>query len=91
MGPFEMIVAIVFIVTIAEVAKERGKGSKNRDLNIVLQEIRELKDEVRALRQQNNDVVLSLDSTVQRLDRRVDHLETRASLPAGEERAARLG
>jgi hypothetical protein len=81
-----MIVAIVLIVTVSEVMKERARGGgKNKELNIVLQELRNVRDEIRQIRQQNNDVVLHLDTTVQRLDRRVDNLESRASLGAGEE------
>lgn len=49
-----------------------GRGRKSNDA--LLAELRELRDEVRQLRQQNNDIMLALDTA---LDRRVGHLEAR--------------
>lgn len=90
MGFGEVIVAIVLIVMVGEVMKERAKsGRTGGNLKVLLNEIRDLKDQVRQLRQQNTDVILHLDNTVQRLDRRVDHLESHASLPSGEEQSRR--
>ncbi|HEU4754247.1 MAG TPA: hypothetical protein VFU47_14150 [Armatimonadota bacterium] len=56
-------------------------------------EIRSLRAEVSQLRQQNNDVILSLDTALHRVDQRLSHVETRAplgaSVPAEEARLAR--
>jgi biopolymer transport protein ExbB/TolQ len=46
-------------------------------------ELRALKEEVRQLRQQNNDLILNLDTTLQRLDH-LPRLENRSSLEAGK-------
>jgi hypothetical protein len=45
-------------------------------------ELRSLREEVKQLRQQNNDVILNFDTTLQRVDRRLTHLET-SRLSAG--------
>lgn len=39
------------------------------------EEIQALRDEVGQLRRQNNDVILSLDHTLQRLEQRMAHVE----------------
>jgi hypothetical protein len=44
-------------------------------------ELRALKEEVRQLRQQNNDLILTFDTTLQRLER-LPHPENRPSLGA---------
>jgi hypothetical protein len=49
-----------------------GRGKKAND--VLLTEIRELRAEVRQLRQQNNDIMLAVDNT---LDRRVAHVDAR--------------
>lgn len=90
MGFFEMIVAVVLISSVAEVFKTAARRSSGKELAVLLNEIRDLKEEIRRLRGQNNDVVLALDTTVHRLDRRISHLETRG-LGAGEEREIRVG
>ena len=59
-----------------------GRSSKKQDE--LVSEIRALRQEVGVLRQQNNDLILNLDTSLQRVDRRVEHLETRPHLPAGE-------
>ncbi len=63
-----------------------GKGPAKQDA--VLGELRALREEVQALRRQNNDVVLALDTNVQRLDHRLTHVdvETRGQLEAGASR-----
>ena len=87
MGSFEtMVVLLVLISSVTSVIKQRQKTSR-KDLALLVDEVRALKDEVRQLRSQNNDVVLALDHTVHRIDRRVSHLETRSSLSPGEERS----
>ena len=45
------------------------------------EELRGLRDEVSQLRKQNNDVILSLDHTLQRLEQRMEHVEN-GVLPA---------
>jgi hypothetical protein len=64
-------------------APQRGQGE-------LVDELRSLRAEVNQLRQQNNDVLLSLDTAVDRMDRRLTHVETRGQLggpQAGEEPA----
>lgn len=79
MGFSEMVVAIVLITSVTGLLKEwgrrRGAQRGNGDL---ASELKGLREEIRMLRQQNNDVVLSLDSTVDRLGERVKLLESRA-------------
>lgn len=58
----------------------RGRGEDRS----VLSELQALREEVRQLRQQNNDVILNLDAGLDRIDRRVLHLERRSELHAGE-------
>jgi hypothetical protein len=88
MGLFEMIVAIVAICSVTEAVKAWAKRPSGKDSKLVLQEIKGLRAEVAALRQQNNDVILSLDQAVDRLDLRVVSLEGRPSLaPPGPSQA----
>src|ERR1051326_560558 len=69
MGSFEtMVVLLVLISSVTSVIKQRQKTSR-KDLALLVDEVRALKDEVRQLRSQNNDVVLALDHTVHRIDR----------------------
>lgn len=92
MGEEEMIVAIVaiacgtgivvtFLHTIKAAFLRRGQNEPASLVN----EIRALREEVQHVRQQNNDVILSLDSQVRTLDRRMDRLEDRSLASAPPE------
>jgi hypothetical protein len=59
-----------------------------RHQNEVLQEIRALREEVKALRQQNTDVILGLDSAVHGVSRRLERVEGRAVTPVEEQQVA---
>lgn len=65
---------VYLVHTIKSAILSRGKG---RNDDALLQEMRALRAEMHALRQQNNEVVLSLDSSLDRMDRRFSHLEAR--------------
>jgi hypothetical protein len=99
-GFLEMIVLIVFIKAVADVVKtvmhnsppgaaglfERRAGVTEAQLQEALRQIRE---EMAQLRQSSLDVILTFDSTLSRLDDRLQHLEQRTlgtgaapSLPA---------
>ena len=67
-----------------ETVKAAVSGRGNRKQDELVTEIRALRQEVGVLRQQNNDLILNLDTSLQRVDRRVEHLETRPQLPASE-------
>jgi len=90
MSVFEMVSLIVAIgcgtqvvCKFLDVAKAAvSKGSKKQGQEELLKELRALRGEISQVRSQNNDVVLNLDTTVQRLEHRLDHLESRAHLPA---------
>ena len=90
-----MVVAIVaigcgtglcaLVINTIRAALVRGPRKGETEL---LTEVRSLRAEVNQLRQQNNDVILSLDTAVDRMDRRLTHVETRGHLAApqsGEE------
>src|SRR4051794_2020441 len=64
-------IACSFLATIRTALTRRLERGKD-DL---LAEIRALRDEVRQLRQQNNEVILSLDTGLDHVSRRVTHLE----------------
>ena len=90
MDPFSMVVAIVTIscgtgvvVKVVEAVQAIATNRPRKRDGELLQEVRALREEIRQLRSVNNDVVLTLDTTVQRIDRRIAHLESRASLGAG--------
>jgi len=90
MDPGVMIVAIVAIGCTYELLKrfvERRPPANQKEL---LGEIRALRDEIRQLRQENHGIILSLDSSLQRVDGRVDRLELRAGGEGGPDRACRL-
>jgi hypothetical protein len=55
-------VTVVVLNTIKAAIVNRG----GRGQNALVSEIRELRDEVRQLRQEHNDVMLALDDTVER-------------------------
>jgi hypothetical protein len=82
MGFAEMVVAIVMIGCAAEVLKSFAKRPGKADKGL-RDEIQSLRAEVQQLRQHGNDSILSFDATLQRLDQRLTHVETRLALPAG--------
>jgi hypothetical protein len=83
MGLFEFIIVLVLISSISSVMKEWRKNSGGKASKELLSEMKTLREEMKRLRQQNNDVILSLDTAVNRVDRRLHHLEAR-TLPPGE-------
>ena len=60
----------------------------NQGHDAIVPELQALREEVRQLRQQNNDVILSLDSNLHHVGRRLEHLETRVQLDGGPEALA---
>lgn len=98
MSEEQMIVAIVgigcvtgiltrFIDTIkAGLTRRTGKAETE-----LLAELKALREVIRQLRHQNNDAILGLDTTVQRLDHRLTYLEDRtiAGTPSQVESAPR--
>lgn len=60
-----------------ETVKAAVSGRANKKQEALVDEVRALRQEVAALRQQNNDLILNFDSTLSRVDRRVEHLEAR--------------
>jgi hypothetical protein len=96
MGPFEMVVLIVFMSLVtgtihkfidsrAGIAKAQARGIDQR----VQQAIEELRAEIAQLKQHETDAVLSFDSTLQNMDTRLKHLERRA-LAEGAAEPARV-
>jgi hypothetical protein len=88
----EMIVAIVgmgcgtgitmaFFRTVRAALERRG----SRGQESVTDEMRMLRDEIRQLRQQNHDLVLGFDTTLQRVDHRLTYLETRGTFTPAED------
>jgi hypothetical protein len=75
MGLGEVVAFIVLVTavtgTIKEVAAKRNKKADKA----LLEEMRGLREEVARVRQQHADTVLSFDTTVHRLEQRVQHLE----------------
>jgi hypothetical protein len=55
-----------------------NRGGKHQ--NALVEEVRALRQEVAQLRHQNNDLILNFDTTLARVDRRVQHLEGGAEL-----------
>jgi len=78
------IVLIVFIGCASGVLIEWMKRAPKTSQKQLLAEIRELRDEVRQLRLQNNDVILHLDRAAHEADRRLSRLEQRGELPGSE-------
>ena len=85
MDVFSMIVMIVMITGITNAVKEVAKAKARGGSPEVVDEIRLLREEIRQLRQQHNDVILSFDTTLKQVDRRLDHLEGRSYAGAGQE------
>jgi hypothetical protein len=73
-------ITITFI-NMLKAAVTRG-ASKTQDA--LVSEIRALRGELAQLRHENHDVILSFDSSINRMDKRLEYLETRSQLPAGE-------
>lgn len=92
MGDEEMIVTIVAIgcgtgiaMTFLNMIKTAILRRAGVDQTSLVNEIRALREEVQHVRQQNNDVILSLDNQVRVIDHRLDHLEDRTLSPGGRE------
>ena len=90
MGFLEFIVVLVAINAVSKLLRERGKRVRSKDMDRLVEEVRALREEVQQLRRQNNDVILSLDSTVDRLERRVSYVESQGPLGAGVERGSQV-
>lgn len=62
-----------------------GFGARNKKADAeLLSEVKALREEVKQLRQLNNDVILNLDHAATRTERRLDYLEGRAHLPSSQ-------
>jgi prephenate dehydrogenase len=92
MGFGEFILAIVLITSVSEViktfARRPASGGKKASKELVSQ-IDALREELRQVRRENHDAVLSFDSTLRHLDQRIAYLEGRTR--AGEEREPAVG
>lgn len=80
MGIFEMIVAIVLITTVGSAVEQHLKNqrrSRSGDTGVE-EALRRIRDEMAEVRRSTTDVVLSFESTLQRLEARVQHLERTA-------------
>jgi hypothetical protein len=94
-APFAMVVAIVGLKTLGKVAHHyldwrlemtrRLGGAEDAQLVTTIQALRA---EVAALKQHEAETILTFDSTLQRLDDRLKHLETRALGGANTARAS---
>lgn len=84
---FVMVAVIVVITSVTSVMKEFVRKGSRGSQHELLTELRALRDEVRQLRQQNNDVILSLDSAIHRVDQRLARVEHET--PAGAVYAGR--
>lgn len=82
MGLAEMIVAIVLIGCGSSVLKEFAKKRSRKGDDALLKEMAGLRDEVRSLRQKNNELILTLDTTLDRVERRLANIESRTALGA---------
>ena len=78
---------ITFIVSIKELILRWGARNQPDLVN----EVRQLRAEIQALRQQNTDVVLALDTGLSQLERRLEATEQRSyAIPAGTEESVLL-
>jgi len=80
---FSMVAVVVIVGAVSSIAHEwikRRPGDGN-----MRREMQALRDEVESLRRQNNEVVLSFDSTIRHVEKRLDHVESRLPLPRGAE------
>jgi len=75
-GILEFIVLIVGISAVREVCVTFAKNRAPKGLDTVLSELQALRQETRQLRQQNNDVILALDTSLHRVEKRLERLET---------------
>jgi hypothetical protein len=73
-------IVVAFLNTVKAAFTRRALKGQDE----LLSEIRGLREEMKQLRQVNNDVILNLDTTIQRVDRRLTYLETRG-LHAGRQ------
>ena len=104
MNPFEMVVAVVSIGCLTGIVTHGldvvkayllQKTSARRSDPALTETLGQLRDEIAQLRRATNDGVLSFDSTLQRLDTRLQHVERvalgtgapPASLPSAAPRA----
>lgn len=87
MGFFEFVLVWVVIATAAGILRDLSKNRRPQMGREVSEELRALREEIRQLKIQNNDVILSLDGSIRQLDRRLDHLENGAHrrTPAAQE------
>jgi hypothetical protein len=84
MGPFELVMGIVFMGCVTSTIQEFIKRRDRKADKGLVAEMQALRDEVARLRQQHADTVLSFDSSVSRMEKRLEFVETRVQLPAGE-------
>lgn len=76
-----MPVAITGLALWYNLAKKRGP----RDQQALLSEIRALREEVQQLRCQHQDAILSFDAIVDRVERRLSSVESQLALGSGAE------
>jgi glucose-6-phosphate isomerase len=84
-APFVMVVAIVAVTTLGKVARhymdwrlEMARRLGTGDEANLTATLQALRAEIAALKQRESEVILTFDSTLQRLDDRLKHLEARS-------------
>ena len=85
------IIAIVAISHGSAIAREwikRNRPVKGQDE--LVKEIKALRGEIQELRQHNNNAILSFDATLDRVERRLDRLDSQ-SLPGSSVSSAEAG